>query len=1128
MPTSALTTGLRATGAQSGLRRVAAISASLVGTYALTSVLGLAFWLLAARQFAVSAVGVGGAAISMMTLLATLGTSGLGTLLVARLPHTPQGSRRVLTRTSLAVAGAVATLLGIAVPFLAIQVLHLGNLDAIAGGPGRGALFAVGTGLMAVALVIDQAVLVLGTGSLQLERNAVASAAKLAALAVLSVAGQTGGMTIFVAWTLGTLVSLPIVAHRTRGGRGLEDGRRLVDLGQLRGLRVQALSHHALNTTLQASLQLLPLLVLVLVSSEQNGVFTTALQLAGVVFALPFAISVGLFAAAEGDVAHIVDRMRFTVPFALGISVAANLLLLPLAPVLLSVFGEQYSADGVEVLRLLALAGIPFVVKDHFVALRRVQNRTGQATLVLLVFSAVELAAAYAGARAGGTVGLCLGWVAVLAGEALVLGLPLLMAVRAPGARVGAAVVSRPATTPAANGHDAPDEAAAAAPAAAAPAEAPDAPVAAGSTHTGSSRAPATAPGTATASGTATADSETITPASGTGPGRRLARVGRRFGSLGRIVGVGPALLLMSAGLLPMANAVATARESGGGSTAQSLYVVGLVAIVLPAALGVVLPRVRTGTRVALALAMAVLLQLSRVVLYPTRFMFHDELIHANVLRQLGETGHLFTENSLLPITAYYPGLEVATNAVQDLTGLSAHTSAAVVLVLARVVLALSILLLIGHITRSLRIGALAVVIYACNPQMLFFNSQFSYQTLALPLAVLTAYLVVSRRRDRRTSLVGAGLALTAVAFTHHVTTALLVLALAVWAFVELAVRRGRPNSVRALMGMTLAGIVAFDLTLVNPGNTLGSYLGSIASSSADAVDRLVTGQQSRKVFQNSAGVVTLPWEQAAIIASLVLTILLLVPALLRSRLFLRQRVAVAVLLALLAMLYPLIPGGHLTVATAEVGDRSAGFVFLGVAFVVAWWWWQRRARWWQAALLAVSVTVIFLGSVVLGAGSISQQLPGPFRVSDDARSIDADNLAVATWMSRHLPAGTRVYADRVGGLLAASVGRQYTITHIGTDVDASRLLLDQSFGPADVTVIRAAGVRYLLADRRDAFGLPNQGVYVESGEFGGDARTAPVPGAALRKFSAVPGVDVIYDNGSIVIYDLEALDATP
>jgi hypothetical protein len=212
-------------------------------------------------------------------------------------------------------------------------------------------------------------------------------------------------------------------------------------------------------------------------------------------------------------------------------------------------------------------------------------------------------------------------------------------------------------------------------------------------------------------------------------------------------------------------------------------------------------------------------------------------------------------------------------------------------------------------------------------------------------------------------------------------------------------------------------------------------------------------------------------------------------------------------------------------VATAEVGDRSAGFVFLGVAFVVAWWIWQRPMRTWRSLVLGLGASVVFIGSVVLGAGSISSQLPGPFRVSDDARSVDADNLAAADWMSRHLPHDSVVYGDRVGGLLAGAYGDQFVVTHVGTRVDASRLLLDPAYGQEDRTVIRRAGIRYLVADRRNANGLPNQDVYVESGEFGEDGRTAPVPAAALRKFSSVPGVDAIYDNGSIVIYDLGALD---
>ncbi len=1053
-------TGEQPTDGRSGLRRIAAISATLVSTYAATSVLGLAFWLLAARQFSIGAVGVGGAAVSMMTLVGTFGTVGLGTLLISRLPRTDQGHRRVLVRTALALAGTVAGVLAIAVPLVAIHAFGATNLEAIAGSPSTLALFAVGTALMAVGLVVDQAVLVLGSGRLQTERNLVASVTKVVVLIALAAAGQQGGMAIFLAWTVGTFASLPLVAWRTRGGRALEAGSALVEPRRLRGLGRLALSHHALNTTLQAPLQILPLLVLVVVSSRENGIFTTALQLTGVVFTLPYAITVGLFAAAEGDERTVLDRMRFTLPVSLGISVLSNLLLFPLAPYVLTVFGSQYSAEGVTILRVLALAGLFFVVKDHFVALRRVQERTTSATVVMLGMTVAELVAAYVGLRVTGTAaGLTVGWVCVLAVEALILTAPLLAAAR-PGPVAQTSEAARVVAVPATGG----------------PAPAPSPSV-------------------------------------------------RRWRRTLRVVGPGPGLLLMAAGLLPMAYAITDARTFGSSGTSQFLYVLGLLVVFVPGAIGVLLPHARTSTRVLLALAMALLLQLTRLVLYPTRFMFHDELIHANVLRMLGDSGQLFSPNSLLPITSYYPGLEIATNGVQELTGVAPHTAAVVILLAARLVLALALLLLVAHVTRSRRIGAAAVVVYACNPQMLFFNSQFSYQTLALPLAVLAVYLVASRRQGTRTSLFPGILAVVAVSFTHHVTSVLLIGVFVLWWALELVLRRGRSSRAGSLGAMVLASVAAFTVTLLNPGNTLFGYLTAIGESSVTAVERVLSGEQQRKVFQNSAGVLTQPWERVAIIASLVLTLAVLLPALWRARSLVRSRVALVVLLLLVAVIYPVIPGGHLTVSTAEVGDRAAGFVFIGVGFVVGWWIWQHRARAWRTALLSVGASVVFIGSVVLGAGSISAQLPGPFRVSDDARSIDADNLAAASWMAENLPADSVVFADRIGGLLAASDGGQYSVTHIATGVDASRLLLDPELTPQDVTVIKAARIRYLVADRRDAFGLPNQGVYIESGEFGGDNRTAPVPLGALRKFSSVPGVDAIYDNGSVVIYDLGALE---
>ena len=1174
----------------SGLRRVAGITASLVGTQAFTSVLGLAFWTLAARTYAESDVGVAGAAVAMMMLLGSLGSLGLGTLLIAKLPHTHAASRRTLVRTSLLAAGVTGGLLAVVVPLVAVHLFGADNLRPLVGTPLALAGLALGTALMSVILVLDQAVLTIGVGNLQLERNIVASVVKIGALWALGAAGAGGGMAIFLAWTIGSIVSLPLVSWRTRGGRA--GSGRLIDLGLLRGLGKDAASHHALNITIQATLQILPIMVTVLLSAQENAYFNSAVLVSGFVFALPFAISVGLFAAARGDEREVLDRMRLTIPVGLAVSLTAILVIFPLAPLVLSLFGSAYSEEGANILRALVLAGLPFVIKDHFVALRRVQGRTTQATLLLVVFTVLELVASAIGAELGGTVGLCLGFVGVLVVEALILSVPLYRGWtqmrRSTAQQSDVPAVHSLATSPADAPHPGDDDRSTS-PADDGPAGAidRDGPVAGMSDPTaprGSTRheAAGSSRRTVPVGSTATVGSDMVvtdpTGSSAVDPGRGSAGNARpddarRPGRLRRLLTAadpqepmvvvpgraltGPVLVVMSIGLLLMGVAAASARTATVTGFQQVLWVAGLAVVFVPACVRVLWPRTPHSERMVLAIALPVLLQLSRLVISPDRFVFHDELIHANTLRQIDETHRLFSENPLLPVSGYYPGLEVVTDALHQTTGLSPFVSGTVVLVVARVIIVLALIGLVTLLTGSRRAGAIAAVVYVLNSQFLFFNSQYSYQTLALPLAALTIYLFLTRTRGRRTALVLPLAGVAAVALTHHVTAILLVGTFAVWLALDLILRgrrgstptvgttgkattpTGAPNSaagrdtgrgrdVGGLLVMLGASVGAWLLTAINPGSPIGSYLLAIVTSSSTDVASLAEGEQTKALFANTAGAGPAPWEQVLIIAAVLISAVALLAALLFGRSRLRRRDAFGVLITLLALLYPVVPGGHLTRATAEVGDRAAGFVFLGLAAVVGWWLihrrWTGRRSVLGTAVLTVAATVTFLGNIVLGAGPTAQQLPGPYLISADARSVDAENLAAAEWMAANLPVESRVYGDRVGGLLAAAYGGQFTVRHVSTNIDASRLLLDPELTDADLALIQRAQLEYLIVDTRLSGGLPNQQVYIENGEFEGQGRTTPVSPDALDKFTGVAGVQRIYDNGSIVIYDLREL----
>ena len=1111
---------------RSGLRRVAGLSASLVGTQALTSVLGLVFWTLAAHRFSTDNVGVAGAAVAMMMLLSSLGSLGLGTLLIARLPVTDAGSRRLLVRTSLVLAGLTSALLAVVVPLVAVFVFGARNLHPLVASPLALLGFAVGTGLMSVVLVLDQAVLTIGVGALQLERNVLASTTKIVALLGLSALGATGGLTVFLAWAIGNLVSLPLVSWRTRGGRVHQNDRRWVDRRVLSGLGRMAASHHALNTTLQAALQILPIMVTVLLSARENAYFNSAVLVSGFVFALPYAIAISLFASSAGNERDVISRMKITLPFSLAAGALAYLVMYPLAGTILGVFGSSYASEGVTILRILALAGLPFVIKDHYIAVRRVQGRTTDALRALGGFLVLELVGAALGARLGGSVGLCVGWFAVLVVEAAVLAVPLVRAWRTVHAR------SMPDTLVAIEN--------------AAVADHSDRPGGSAADLSASlAIADASSPG-GSSSGAAVSDLisavRDANPApQPAGPRRRRLRLDRAAGHpvrparqpLGRHRAgnlFGPLLLTMACGVFLLAIAANRARLTAPTGLNQALWIAGLVVIVAPATIRVLWSSTSAGERTGLAVAVPVILQVSRLVLNPVFFANHDELLHTNTLRQIDETSHLFSLNPLLPVSGFYPGLEIVTDSIHRITGLSTFSSSWIVLLAARVVITLAIIGLVRKVTGSSRAAAIASLLYVCNPQYLFFNSQYSYQTLALPLAVFTAYAFAVRNRERRSGLLLPLLGLAAVTVTHHLTAMLLVGAFLLWWLIELVANRRAENRAehraehRGLLVMWLSGLAMSAAAALNPGSPVGSYLAEIATSSSRGVTGLAEGQQAKQLFADSAGSGPADWEQVLLISSVAICGLSLLMVLWSIRRTVRARNALGLVLVAVALLYPVIPAGHLTIATAEVGDRASGFVFLGLAAVLAGVLARLAIRGGRAVLLALTVTVVFLGSVILGAGPTARQLPGPYLIEADSRSIDADNLAAADWMAGNLSLGNHIYGDRDGGLLAAAVGGQFTVRHLSTGIDASRLLLDPKFTPAEIDLIRAGRLNYLVVDTRLSRGLPHLDVYIESGEFEGRTRTAPVPAAALAKYSSIDRVSLIYSNGSINIYDLRGL----
>ena len=390
---------------------------SLVGTTAVTSVLGFVYWWLAARQFSPEAVGLASAAISAMTLIGTFGMLGLNTLLIGELSR-QKGQEVSLISAALILVGGVGGCLGIVYAFVAPYLST--DFQVLAASIGNVALFAVGVGFTSITLVLDQALIGLLRGGLQLWRNTLFAGVKLAALFVAGLwLSHAVGLTIYATWIIGNAFSLAALAGFVIVKRGWPGRIYLPQWELLRKLGPAALKHHALNLTLQAPPLILPVLVTVLLSATVNAWFYVSWSLSSVANTISVALALTLYAVSSAQPSALARKIRLTLGLAFIACLLANGVLLLGTRQVLGLFGHSYSEQAAWSLRILSLESFPFIIKNHYVALSRIRGQVARTTLLTIATGLLELAGSAVGARLGGLNGLSLGWFAAMCVEAV-------------------------------------------------------------------------------------------------------------------------------------------------------------------------------------------------------------------------------------------------------------------------------------------------------------------------------------------------------------------------------------------------------------------------------------------------------------------------------------------------------------------------------------------------------------------------------------------------------------------------------------------------------------------------------------------------------------------------------------
>lgn len=582
-----------------------------------------------------------------------------------------------------------------------------------------------------------------------------------------------------------------------------------------------------------------------------------------------------------------------------------------------------------------------------------------------------------------------------------------------------------------------------------------------------------------------------------------------------------PMLSLVAAdALLVVALADTQARQSM--PSAEGLFWLGLLLLVLPIAARLTSPRVTRAEVLGLVSVLGLGLYLIKVLHSPIGFTHFDEFIHWRSYNDIVETGHLFTKNLLLPISARYPALELVTVALTSLTGLPPFEAGVVVIGVARLVFVLALCLFFEQISGSPQVAGLATVLYMGNPNFLFFNAMFKYESLALSFGAVVLYTLARRQSGRASHYlrftVMAGLALGGLVTSHHLTAFMLTGFLVLWAATWLVSRRWGTD--RVPVDMTALAVVGNILWVVFVATIVIDYLFPSVSKASGEFVNLVVGrpQAARQLFVSSDGVAPL-WQRLAGFGSVGLLTLALPFGVWQVWRRYRSRSA-ALALALAALGYPASLLLRLSSTSWEAGYRAAEFLFVAVGFIVAlavvqlW----LRGRWFRLRSLAViaAVAVVFAGGITTGWTSL-WLLPGPYLPGQDTRSVDARSIAAAEWTAAYLGPDNVVGADRVNTSLMATYGDQHVRTSVSGSVEPAWVLFTRVWDGTPLDTIRQGRIQYMVVDRR-LIQVPRiASRYLKNPD---EVKMTE----ALDKFDQAPLINRVFDDGAIQIYDVGAL----
>ena len=366
--------------------------------------LGFVFWVIVARYYTEAELGYSSAIVSVISLVAMTGHIGLDSFIIRFFAGSD--NRRRLLNTCLTYSGLAAA----AVALIVAAGLHIWSprLSFVATQPVFLAAFVAFAVADTLAGMAGSGFVAARQSKYLFYKDVIFSATKL--LLPFLFLQQFHAFGIVASWGLaisaGLFASLFLFLPRIMPGY-----RPVPTMGARLVRRAWGFSgmNYVIMLVSAAPRFVMPLIVLNLLGPEENAYFYVAWAISTLLFSIPTSLGQSLFAEGAHDKRTLPHGVRRATILSFALLLPAVLFFWLLGDRFLLAFGSSYSTRSIELLRILALAGLPLTIQRVYFSFLRVQGQLREIVVWRGILTVVLIGASYVSLRAYGLPAI--GWV---------------------------------------------------------------------------------------------------------------------------------------------------------------------------------------------------------------------------------------------------------------------------------------------------------------------------------------------------------------------------------------------------------------------------------------------------------------------------------------------------------------------------------------------------------------------------------------------------------------------------------------------------------------------------------------------------------------------------------------------